>query len=94
MASETVATAASLSLFELQTIVQQQEEIFGPLIALGSQGQGNLITLEIGTTPSNRAQLEISVGEPPPQKPGHKVVCTGSVFVNSNSVNVTAYRKI
>lgn len=38
MASGTVASDGSKSLDFLQTVVQQREEIFGPLIALDSNG--------------------------------------------------------
>lgn len=93
MASKTVGTLGSLSLSDLQTVVQQQEGIFGPLIAMGIQNQENFITFEIGPTPRNRTELEISPGGMPSLKPGHTLVCTGVVLVKSSPVSVTAHRK-
>lgn len=94
MPSKTVGSPGSLTLAQFQTVIQQQEGIYGPLIALGSQDRDNLITLEITpAAPHHRAELEtIGVGNPP-QKQGYTLVCTGNVFVENQPVIVAAYRQ-
>lgn len=92
MASRTVASDGSLPLGQFETIVQQQEGIFGPLLALSSLGAQNLITLTVGPRPEHRARLEIIAAEPAPAKPGHDLICTGDVFVLGQPVLIAAYR--
>ena len=53
MPSTTETTDGNQSLPEFQTVVQQQEEIFGPLTALVMQGSDNTMTFDIGTMPAN-----------------------------------------
>lgn len=93
MPSKTVATPGSQSLAQFQTVVQQQEGIFGPLIGLGKEGQNNTITLEVGGTPANRAVLETYEGEELPKKAGHDLICKGNCLVESQPAKVAAYRR-
>jgi hypothetical protein len=93
MTSSTVASDGGLSLDQFQTVVQQNEGIFGPLLALSSQGSNNIITLEVGQSPEQRVQLEIIAGTPAPDKPEHEIVCTGNVLVGGSPVVVAAYRR-
>ncbi|MGH7831236.1 MAG: hypothetical protein ACREP8_13785, partial [Candidatus Binatia bacterium] len=81
----------SLDLF--QTVVQQQEGIFGPLIGLGKEGQNNTITLEIGDAPANRAVIETYEGAEPPNKAGHDLICKGNCLVQGQPAKVAAYRQ-
>ncbi len=90
---ETVETTGNQSLADFQTVVQQQEGIFGPLTALGTQGSNNTITLDIGSMPANRAVLETYTGEAPPDRDGHSVVCTGDCLVDGQPAKVVAYRQ-
>jgi hypothetical protein len=93
MPSKTVATPGNQSLAEFQTVVQQQEGIFGPLTGLGKERQNNTITLNVGDTPANRAVLETYEGEEPPNKAGHDLVCKGNCLVDSQPAKVAAYRR-
>ena len=93
MPSKVVKTPGNQDLATFQTVVQQQEGIFGPLTALGKQGSDNTITLDIGPTPANRAVLETYAGEAPPDKDGHSVECKGGCLVNGQPAKVVAYRK-
>jgi hypothetical protein len=92
MPSTTVASDGARPLGEFQTIVQQNEGIFGPLLALSSQGANNIITLEIGPRPAQRAQLELIGAGSAPTKPGQDLVCVGNVLVSALPVRVAAYR--
>lgn len=91
--TETVEITGNQSLADFQTVVQEQEGIFGPLTALGTQGSNNTITLDIGPTPANRAVLETYEGDAPPAKDGHSVVCTGDCLVDGQPAKVVAYRQ-
>lgn len=92
MASQTVAAAGSSDLPTLQTIVQQNEGIYGPLIALGSSGADSLLTFNVGQTPAKRAELFVIAALPAPNRPGQTLICTGVVFVSSIQKLVAAYR--
>jgi len=92
MATKTVGTPGNQSLAEFQTVVQQQEGIFGPLKALGRQDPNNTVTLEIGDSPTKRALLEIYEGNEPPTKSGHVLICYGECLVKSQPAKVAAYR--
>lgn len=91
--TKTVGTPGNQSLADFQTVVQQQEGIFGPLKALGRDGQNNTIILEIGPSPINRALLETYEGNKPPNKAGHVLVCTGECLVEGQPAKVAAYRQ-
>lgn len=92
MAEKTVGTPGSQSLANFQTVVQEQEGIFGPLKALGKEGKNNLITLEIGPSLANRAVLETYQGSKPPEKAGHHLICSGDCLVEGQPAKVAAYR--
>lgn len=90
---ETVETPGNKSLAGFQTVVQQQEGLFGPLTALGKQGSNNTVTLDIGDAPANRAVLATYDSNTPPNRGGHGIVCTGDCLVNGQSAKVVAYRQ-
>ena len=79
----------------LQTVVQQEEGIYGPLAALMAQAPNNVMTLQIGASPApgKRAVLEVYEGHPP-EKEGHVLICIASCLVNSAIQSVAAYRAI
>ena len=92
MATETIPTPGSQSLADFQTVVQQNEGIFGPLQALASDGTNNSLTFEIGTTPAKRAILSTFDGASAPDKAGHTLICTGDCLVTGQPKKVAAYR--
>lgn len=94
MADKTIGTPGNQSLPQFETVVQQNEGIFGPLKALGKQDKNNTITLEIGSAPDNRAILATYDGDAPPVKQGHSVVCKGDCLVDGKAAKVVAYRKL
>jgi len=94
MATATESTPGSQDLPTFQTVVQQQEGIFGPLTALTSSGGNNTMTFQVGPSPdsAHRAILAVYTDHPPP-KDGYVLVCVGSCLVSSASQQVAAYRK-
>jgi hypothetical protein len=94
MATAKAGTPGSQDLATFQTFVQQQEGIFGPLIALSSESPNNITTFEVGPSPdaSHRAILETYAAHPPP-KDGHVLVCIAKCFVSGALQHVAAYRK-
>jgi hypothetical protein len=91
--TKTVETPGSQTLAKFQEVVQQNEGIFGPLKALGKNKQNNTITLDVGSTPNNRAILETYEGDKPPTKDGFDSVCSGDCLVEGKAAKVAAYRK-
>jgi hypothetical protein len=94
MATAQEATPGSQDLSTFQTVVQQQEGIFGPLTALSNHGANNVMTFQVGPSPdaSHRAILE-TYTDHPPAKAGYVLVCIGSCLVSSVLQQVAAYRK-
>jgi hypothetical protein len=92
-AKTTVHTPGNQSLMNFQTVVQQQEGIFGPLKALRQEDQNNAITLEIDHCPTNRALLETYDSSAPPNKPDHRLICVGECLVSGQPAKVAAYRR-
>jgi hypothetical protein len=87
------ATPGKQDLATFQTVVQQQEQIFGPLMSLSSSGDKNVMTFSIDTSPDARHQLLLATytGHPP-QKNGMALVCVGNCLVSSAPQSVAAYR--
>ena len=88
-----VSTPGSQSLAQFQTVVQQQEQIFGPLTALGRDGANNTITFDVGNSPAQGPELATFTGDKPPAKPGFSIVCVGDCLVDSKPARVVAYRR-
>ena len=92
MPTQTVESDGNRPLAEFQTVVQQQEGIFGPLKELGHEGSNNTITLEVGDAPEKRAVLSTFEGAEPPDKADHSLICNGDCLVNGVPAKVAAYR--
>jgi len=94
MATAQEATPGSQDLVTFQTVVQQQEGIFGPLTSLSSSGDKNLMTFQVGPSPdsSHRAILA-TYTDHPPTKVGSVLVCIGNCLVSGALQQIAAYRK-
>lgn len=94
MATVTEATPGTQDLPTFQTVVQQQEEIFGPLIALWSDGPRNVMEFQVGPSPdgTHRASL-ITYSDHPPQRDGFSLICVATCLVGGALQQVAAYRK-
>jgi hypothetical protein len=89
----TVEVIGTLSLVNLQTKVQDEEGIFGPLVDLGTRGANNALWLSVGTAPA-KAVLEAYDGAAPPQKPNHTLICAGLCWVEGEPQKIAAYRPV
>ena len=82
----TVSAAKNLSLSELQTTVQQQEELLGPLNqdhpkGLGNNGNQTLLTFDMDQEPpTKQAVLRPTVGGQAVPLDGHDLICIGTCF--------------
>ena len=94
MRTKTIGTLGIQPLATFRTVVQQQEGIFGPLMASGTWGPRNTITMAIGPSPVNRAVLEISEGDEPLPREGHARICQGDCFAEGRPAKVVAYRLV
>ncbi len=95
---KTVSVAKNLSLSELQTTVQQQEELLGPLNkdhpkGLGNNGSQTLLTFDMDQDPpTNQAILRPTVGGQAVPLAGHDLICIGICFVSNQLTELAAYR--
>lgn len=83
----------SRPLAELQTAIQQQEGIFGPLQGLRMQAPNNIMTLLVGPSPepAQRAFIETYEGHPP-HKVNARLICVAECLVGGSPKSVAAYR--
>jgi len=94
MAMATESTPGTQDLPTFQTVIQQQEGIFGPLTALANDGVNNTMTFQVGPSPDSAHRSTLSVyTDHPPQKAGFVLVCIGQCLVSSTVQQVAAYRK-
>jgi hypothetical protein len=94
MATVREATPGSQDLPTLQTVVQQQEGVYGPLTALSSEGSNNILTLQVGPSPDapHRAIIDIYTVHPP-AKDGYVLVCIATCLVGGAPKQVAVYRQ-
>jgi hypothetical protein len=85
----TVGVTRSVSLTDLNKLVDQQEQILGPLVAIGNDGTQTLLTFDVDQDPPANLAV-ISVGGPPT---GAAVIATGLCFVAGVMTQVTASRR-
>ena len=87
------ATLGSQDLPTFQTVVQQNEQILGPLMALSSSGDKNIMTFTIDTSPDLRHQITLAAyTDHPPAKPNMVLVCVGNCIVSGKAQPVAAYQ--
>lgn len=94
MATVREATPGTQDLSVFQTVIQQQEGIFGPLISLANEGSNNIMTFQIGLSPDadHRAIIDTYIDHPP-SKNGFVLVCISNCLVSGAIKAVAAYRK-
>lgn len=94
MATVREATPGTQDLSTFQTVIQQQEGIFGPLISLANEGSNNIITFQIGPSPDadHRVIIDTYIDHPP-IKNGFVLVCISNCLVSGTIQSVGAYRK-
>lgn len=94
MATVREATPGNQDLQTFETVIQQQEGIFGRLVSIESESSNNIMTFQIGPspTPDHRANL-IAYSDHPPKKDGFVLICIGGCLVDSKVQQIAAYRK-
>ncbi|SRR5712691_3715331 len=98
MNPKTISAAKNLSLSELQTVVQQQEDLLGPLNkdhpkGLGNNGNQTLLTFDMAQDPpTNKAVLRSTVGGQAVPLDGHELICIGTCFASNQLTELAAYR--
>ncbi|MBI3246452.1 MAG: hypothetical protein HYZ50_08095 [Deltaproteobacteria bacterium] len=94
----TVSAAKNLSLSDLQTLVQQQEELLGPLnkehpSGLANDGNQTLLTFDMEQDPPIKtAVLRPTVGGQAIPLAGHDLICIGTCFVAGQLMKLAVYR--
>ena len=85
--------AGTLALSDFETVLRQQEQVLGPLIALAISGTDNLATFErLDPVADDRLVVLETYDTTPPQKTGHALVCAGVSLVGGLRRQVAAYR--
>ena len=103
MASPQVVKASGmLPLSDLQKVVQQNEQILGPLTALGNAQdldgtKFTLLTLDMAQAPPDDTHLAVlgpCVGGTAPPRAEHTVICTGECYIIGQLQTLAAYRPV
>ncbi|MBL6082530.1 transglycosylase SLT domain-containing protein [Belnapia sp. T18] len=88
-----VHVAGAFPLDETEVIVQQQEEILGPLVDLGNAGTKTALTFDMDSEPPKTfAVLRLTPGGQAPVIPGFRLVCQGNCLVAGQLAGVAAFR--
>jgi hypothetical protein len=83
----------SCSLADLNTIIGEQEDNLGPLVAIGNNGQQTILTFDVDqASPANHATITPDANGQSVIPAGSSKVCQGSVFVASTLTPATASR--
>jgi hypothetical protein len=84
--------APDLSVSDLRLLIQQQEELIGPLRDIGTNGYGTVLAFDPNEEPpSNPPALQLAVeGQP---KPEH-VISEGLGFVDGRLRSLIVYRPV
>src|SRR5271157_141951 len=101
--AKSIGVKQDTSLSDLQMIVQQQEGLLGPLIALGhgqlpasdgtTQQDVTILTVDMDQgPPAKRATLEQAVGGQAAPLAGSTPICTGDCYVSGRIQTIAAYR--
>lgn len=86
---EPLRVPAEFSTQDLERVIQQQEEILGPLVSIGNDGISTLLTFDVEQDPpTNRALLRLGSQE----VTGAAAIFRGICFVNGRLQEITAYR--
>jgi hypothetical protein len=87
--SKVIGAAKSLSLNELNQVVTQQEELLGPLTAIGNDGTQSLLTFDMDQDSPTRHAV-IAAGSSPPS--GSTIISRDKVFIAGQLTDAIASR--
>jgi hypothetical protein len=88
-----VNAAKSLSFFELAKVIEQHEEMFGPLRAIGPSAESTVLGFDSESdSPDLPSRLQFAgEGNPPAET---EVVASGGAFILGHLIEVIAYRPL
>ena len=87
----TIVTAdPDLPLEAVNTVIEQQEEILGPLVSIGNDGKVTFLIFDLDREPPHKHAV-VDIGTPPPNI---APIATGKIFVGGQLTDVTAFRPI
>ena len=78
------------SLGDLNRLVAQQEDLLGPLTAIGNDGAQTVLTVDMDQDPPAKHAVITAAGSPPPA--GSTRVCEGKVFIAGQLTDAVATR--
>lgn len=85
-------TPGSQSLADLQTVIRQEEQAFGPLIAISPHDGNTWLTMADAAAPATPITLEKIGAGSIPDRPNHTLVCIGDCFLQGEQARVAAFR--
>jgi hypothetical protein len=87
----TIVTAdPDLPLEAVNTVIEQQEEILGPLVSIGNDGKVTFLTFDFDREPPHKHAM-VGIGTLPPNI---APIAEGKIFVAGRLTDVTAFRRI
>jgi hypothetical protein len=90
---QSFAVPPELSTQDLERVIQQQEEIIGPLVSIGNDNISTLVTFDVDQDPpTNPALLRPLRPGSHDIIPGAALISTGVCFVNGQLQEIRAYR--
>jgi hypothetical protein len=84
----TIRTGSDFSLAEINTLLEQQESILGPLVTIGNDGIENLLIFDFERDPPEQH----TIIEAATSLQGTMVVAIGKMFISGQLQDVAAYR--
>lgn len=83
-----VTASRDSSLADINTIVEQQESILGPLVSIGNDGNGNLLIFDVVQDPPEKHAV-VEIAAPPPDA---TIITQGKIFIAGQLEDVLVYR--
>jgi hypothetical protein len=87
-----VTVSPDLSFPDLAIVVQQQEELLGPLVRLGTSGDATLLEFDEQQDPPRSPTVLVPADSPSELTAGSRPALGGEVFINRQARRVFAYR--
>jgi len=90
---KTIGAPKTLALIDLNKLVAQQEELLGPLIGIGNDGNQTLLTVDMAEDPPETFAVIVPTFAGQAVVPqGSVKVCEGKVFITSQLIDAIATR--
>jgi hypothetical protein len=96
MAQTTVVTVSPFyEIVSLELTVQQQEELLGPLVALGNDGAVTVLTFDIDQDPPQQKAVIRPASDDVSSNPSaFRLIGKGICFVSGRLMEIAAYRPL